>query len=78
MIANLRSKARPLLLIAFRFPQLIGAIAAAATFNEGATDFKETPTYKDAIQSRELLEEPEGSNSDVFESNPTEVAPSLE
>lgn len=57
---------------------LIGAIAAAATFNEGATDFKETPTYKDAIQSRELLEEPEGSNPDVFESNPTEVAPSLE
>ncbi|XP_004300531.1 PREDICTED: uncharacterized protein LOC101298320 [Fragaria vesca subsp. vesca] len=57
---------------------LIAAIAAVATFNEGATDFKETPTYKDAIQSRELLEEPEGSGPDVFESNPTEVAPSLE
>ena len=58
--------------------QLIAAIAAVVTFNEGATDFKETPTYKDAIESREFLEEPEGSSPDVFESNPTEVAPSLE
>ncbi|XP_050376955.1 uncharacterized protein LOC126794322 [Argentina anserina] len=57
---------------------VIAAIAAAATFNEGATDFKETPAYKDSIQSREFLEEPEGSSPDVFESNPTEVAPSLE
>jgi hypothetical protein len=49
-----------------------------ATYNEGATDFKQTPAYKESIQSRELLEEPDASNSDVFESNPTEVAPSLE
>lgn len=49
-----------------------------ATYNEGATDFKETPAYKESIQSRELLEEPDASTSDVFESNPTEVAPSLE
>ena len=49
-----------------------------ATYNEGATDFKSTPAYKESIQSRELLEEPDSSNSDVFESNPTEVAPSLE
>lgn len=49
-----------------------------ATYNEGATDFKETPAYKESIQSRELLEEPDASNSNVFESNPTEVAPSLE
>ena len=49
-----------------------------ATYNEGATDFKDTPAYKESIQSRELLEEPEASGSDVFESNPTEEAPSLE
>ncbi|XWS37662.1 hypothetical protein CRYUN_Cryun19dG0064300 [Craigia yunnanensis] len=57
---------------------LIACGIAVATYNEGATDFKETPAYKESIQSRELLEEPEASNSDVFESNPTEVAPSLE
>lgn len=60
------------------FWQLIACGIAVATYNEGATDFKETPAYKESIQSRELLEGPEGSNSDVFESNPTEVAPSLE
>ncbi|XVF53926.1 hypothetical protein PTKIN_Ptkin05aG0139400 [Pterospermum kingtungense] len=57
---------------------LIACGIAVATYNEGATDFKETPAYKESIQSRELLEEPDASNSDVFESNPTEVAPSLE
>lgn len=32
-----------------------------------------------AMESRDLLDEAEGSNSeDVFGSNPTEVAPSLE
>ncbi|KAM7279261.1 hypothetical protein ACFE04_006395 [Oxalis oulophora] len=51
---------------------------AVATYNEGATDFKNTPAYKESIGSQEALEEPEGSNSEVFESNPTEVAPSLE
>jgi len=49
-----------------------------ATYNDGATDFKATPVYKEAMESQELLEEPEASNSDVFESNPTEEAPSLE
>lgn len=58
--------------------QLIACGVAVATYNEGATDFKETPAYKESIQSRELLEEPDASTSDVFESNPTEVAPSLE
>lgn len=58
--------------------QLIACGIAVATYNDGATDFKATPVYKEAIQSRELLEEPEASNSDVFESNPTEEAPSLE
>ncbi|KAL1216826.1 hypothetical protein V5N11_025316 [Cardamine amara subsp. amara] len=58
---------------------LISGGLAAGTYNEGATDFKETPVYKEAIQSRDLLDEAESSNSeDVFESNPTEVAPSLE
>lgn len=60
------------------FWQLISSGIAVATYNEGATDFKETPAYKESIQSQELLEEPEESNSDVFESNPTEEAPNLE
>lgn len=58
--------------------QLIACLVAATSYNEGATDFKETPVYKDSFQSREFLEEPEATNPDVFESNPTEVAPSLE
>ncbi|CAN4100326.1 unnamed protein product [Withania somnifera] len=57
---------------------LIACGIAVATYNDGATDFKDTPVYKEAIQSQELLEEPEASDSDVFESNPTEEAPSLE
>uniref|UniRef100_A0A2P2M7C6 Uncharacterized protein n=1 Tax=Rhizophora mucronata TaxID=61149 RepID=A0A2P2M7C6_RHIMU len=57
---------------------LIACGIAVATYNEGATDFKDTPIYKESIQSQDLLDEPETSNSDVFESNPTEVAPSLE
>ncbi|OAY74559.1 hypothetical protein ACMD2_25423 [Ananas comosus] len=57
---------------------LIACGIAVSTYNEGATDFRDTPAYKESIQSRELLEEPESSNSDVFEGNPTEVAPSLE
>ena len=66
-----------LILIIYSF-QLVACGIAVATYNEGATDFKATPAYKESIQSRELLEEPEGSNSDVFELNPTEEAPSLE
>nr|XP_043624003.1 uncharacterized protein LOC122595655 [Erigeron canadensis] len=57
---------------------LISSGIAVATYNEGATDFKETPAYKESIQSRDLLEEPEASSPDIFESNPTEEAPSLE
>lgn len=57
---------------------LVACGIAVATYNDGATDFKSTPVYKEAIQSQELLEEPEASDSDVFESNPTEEAPSLE
>ncbi|KAL4573512.1 hypothetical protein LXL04_020321 [Taraxacum kok-saghyz] len=57
---------------------LISSGIAVATYNEGAADFKETPAYKESIQSRDLLEEPEASSPDVFESNPTEEAPSLE
>lgn len=58
--------------------QLIACGIAVVTYNEGAKDFKETPAYKESVQSRELLEGPEASDSDVFESNPTEVAPSLD
>ncbi len=57
---------------------LIACGIAVVTYNEGATDFKKTPVYQESVQSRELLEEPETSNSDVFESNPTEEAPSLD
>ncbi|CAN8234949.1 unnamed protein product [Cochlearia groenlandica] len=58
---------------------LISGGIAAGTYNEGATDFKETPVYKEAIQSRDLLDEAEGSNSEeLFESNPTDVAPSVD
>ncbi|KAL0415830.1 UNVERIFIED_CONTAM: hypothetical protein Slati_3414900 [Sesamum latifolium] len=57
---------------------LVACGIAVATYNDGATDFKDTPVYKESIQSQELLEEPDASNSDVFESNPTEQAPSLE
>ncbi|PIA39707.1 hypothetical protein AQUCO_02600273v1 [Aquilegia coerulea] len=57
---------------------LIACGIAVATYNEGATDFKKTPVYQESIQSRELLEEPEASSSDVFEANPTEEAPSLD
>ncbi|GAV81803.1 hypothetical protein CFOL_v3_25256 [Cephalotus follicularis] len=57
---------------------LVACGIAVATYNEGATDFKSTPVYKEAVGSPELLEEPESSNSDVFEANPTEVAPSLD
>ncbi|CAA6658657.1 unnamed protein product [Spirodela intermedia] len=54
---------------------LIACGIAVATYNEGATDFKETPVFKESMQSQELLEEPDSSGSDVFEVNPTEVAP---
>ncbi|KAF3792539.1 hypothetical protein EJ110_NYTH08441 [Nymphaea thermarum] len=57
---------------------LIACVIAVATYNEGATDFKDTPVYKESVKSRELLEEPDASGSDVFEANPTEEAPSLE
>ncbi|KAL1541720.1 hypothetical protein AAHA92_25908 [Salvia divinorum] len=57
---------------------LIACGVAVATYNEGATDFKDTTVYKESIQSRDLLDEPDASSSDVFESNPTEQAPSLE
>ncbi|RAL41528.1 hypothetical protein DM860_010322 [Cuscuta australis] len=57
---------------------LIACGIAAVTYNNGATDFKETPTYKESVESSKLLGGPDVSeDSDVFESNPTEVAPSL-
>ncbi|KAG8379362.1 hypothetical protein BUALT_Bualt07G0080700 [Buddleja alternifolia] len=57
---------------------LVACGIAVATYNEGATDFKDTPAYKESIESREFPEEPDASNSNVFDSNPTEQAPSLE
>ncbi|XP_047329638.1 uncharacterized protein LOC124932963 [Impatiens glandulifera] len=57
---------------------LIACGTAVSTYNEGASDFKDTPSYKESIQSRELFEEDDGSSLDVFESNPTQEAPALE
>ncbi|XP_078430062.1 AT-rich interactive domain protein [Wolffia australiana] len=57
---------------------LIACGIAVATYNEGATDFKETTVYKESTQSQDFLEEPDLSSSDVFEVNPTEVAPSVD
>lgn len=56
---------------------LIACGVAVATYNDGATDFKDTPAYKES-QSQEFPEESESSSADVFEGNPTEVAPALE
>ncbi|KAL6637048.1 hypothetical protein ACP70R_024620 [Stipagrostis hirtigluma subsp. patula] len=50
---------------------------AVATYNDGATDFRDTPAYKES-QSQEFPEESESSGADIFEGNPTEVAPALE
>ncbi|XP_062214812.1 uncharacterized protein LOC133915612 [Phragmites australis] len=57
---------------------LVACGVAVATYNEGATDFRDTPAYKESIQSQEFPEESESSSADVFEGNPTEVAPALE
>lgn len=56
---------------------LIACGVAVATYNDGATDFRDTPAYKES-QSQEFPEEAESSSADVFEGNPTEVAPALE
>ncbi|CAH9082651.1 unnamed protein product [Cuscuta europaea] len=56
---------------------LVACVVAVATYNDGATDFKDTPAYKESVESRELLEGPDSSKADVFESNPTDEAPSL-
>ncbi|KMZ74221.1 hypothetical protein ZOSMA_133G00700 [Zostera marina] len=58
---------------------LVACGIAVSTYNEGATDFKKTPSFKESVQSQDLLEESESfSSSDVFEGNPTEAAPSLD
>lgn len=57
--------------------QLIACGVAVATYNDGATDFRDTPAFKES-QTQEFPEESESSGSDVFEGNPTEVAPALE
>ncbi|KAF8733738.1 hypothetical protein HU200_014584 [Digitaria exilis] len=56
---------------------LIACGVAVATYNDGATDFRDTPAYKES-QTQEFPEESESSGADVFEGNPTEVAPALE
>jgi len=67
---------KPIYNISSSWLQVFGGGYAAINYNLGASDFKETPAYKES-QSQELLEPPETSESDIFESNPTEVAPSL-
>lgn len=55
---------------------LVACGIAVRTYNFGATDFKETPVYKEAIESQGLFDEaPETSNSQIFDINPTEEAP---
>ncbi|KAF3534659.1 hypothetical protein DY000_02042433, partial [Brassica cretica] len=59
---------------------LFNFVTVNLQWNCGGDVFKETPVYKEAMESRDLLDEAEveGSNSeDVFESNPTEVAPTI-
>ncbi|KAJ4815182.1 AT-rich interactive domain protein [Rhynchospora pubera] len=58
--------------------ELVACGIAVATYNQGATDFRETPAYKESMQSKELLDDSNSSSSEVFEQNPTEVAPPLE
>ncbi|XP_071685161.1 uncharacterized protein [Lolium perenne] len=58
------------------FFSLVACGFAVATYNDGATDFRETPSFKESL-TQEFPEEAE-SGSDVFEGNPTEVAPALE
>ncbi|GJU09851.1 hypothetical protein Tco_1132247 [Tanacetum coccineum] len=48
------------------FRRLVSSGIAVATYNEGATDFKETPAYKESIQSRDLLEEPDRHKVLIF------------
>lgn len=55
---------------------LVACGIAVRTYNFGATDFKETPVFKEALESQGLFEEaPETPDSQVFEDNPAEVAP---
>jgi hypothetical protein len=56
---------------------LVACGFAVATYNDGATDFRETPSFKESL-TQEFPEDAESSGSDVFEGNPTEVAPALE
>lgn len=56
---------------------IVACGVAAVTYNSGAKDLKETSAQKDSVESRKLLEGPDMAEPDVFESNPTEVAPSL-
>uniref|UniRef100_A0ACD5ZZQ0 Uncharacterized protein n=1 Tax=Avena sativa TaxID=4498 RepID=A0ACD5ZZQ0_AVESA len=56
---------------------LVACGVAVATYNDGATDFRDTPSFKESI-TQEFPEEAESSGPDVFEGNPTEVAPALE
>lgn len=52
---------------------LIGCGVAVKTYNLGATDFKETPVYKEAMKAQGLFEVP--PDSDVFEESPKDAPP---
>lgn len=60
------------------FFSLVACGVAVATYNDGASDFRDTPAFKESTQAQEFPEESESSGADVFEGNPTEVAPALE
>ncbi|TKY44699.1 hypothetical protein E2542_SST30977 [Spatholobus suberectus] len=54
------------------------ALLGCFTHHEPPKKLKEAAANKYSVQSSEVFEEPDAYDSDVFDSNPTEVAPSLE
>ncbi|KAH7282707.1 hypothetical protein KP509_35G044500 [Ceratopteris richardii] len=54
---------------------LIACFVAVRFYNEGASDFKETEVYKEAMESQGFVETP--SDSKVFEEPPLQDAPAV-
>lgn len=55
------------------FAALGGCLIAVKYYNEGASDFKETPVYKESMEAQGFLEVP--SDSKVFDEPPSQDAP---
>lgn len=54
---------------------LIGCTVAVRFYNEGASNFKETEVFKEAMEAQGVLEAP--SDSKVFEESPPKDAPAV-